>query len=184
MSGAQRATAAVRLRLDGANLEEIAEVLGYANGAAAQSAIVDKIASTGVELDDIKTLRALQVGRLEKLLKSAMPKAVDAKYDDGTKALGAGESQTEYMRIVISLVDNISTLTGAKAPQRVEVSTPKDQELADWVRSMARAHLGQEAAIEADPMELEQIEAIVKEDDNVEDSDIVEGELELSLIHI
>ena len=104
--------------------------------------------------------------------------SMDVSSTDGTKALGAGESQTEYMRIVISLVDNISTLTGAKAPQRVEVSTPKDQELADWVRSMARAHLGQEAAIEADPMELDQIEAIVREDDNVEDSDIVEGELE------
>lgn len=160
MGPPQRARAAVAMKISGADNRVIADFLGYANANAVQAAVESVLASTVDETHAVPHLRALYVERLERLFRSVYEKAAGK---DANKA----DDHLAYVRTALSIVDRQAALTGANAPQRLEVSTPDDNALRDWVIRMAKQVGPEGVAQEADIMDAEIVEGAL-DDENVE----------------
>ena len=135
-----KASAAVALRLAGADFPTIAEELGYANSTMARKAYERVLAASGMDMNDIAHARTLTVQRLERLLLAVWDIATDPKNDNQMVA------QTR----ALAIIDRIARLMGLDAPQQVVVHTPEMTQVERWVRAMAENVSTEDLAHEAE----------------------------------
>lgn len=121
-----RQEAAIGLAVAGANLTEIARVLGYASANHARQAIERGLAATvGPEQKD--HLREINRRRLERVLSTLYPKATDEE----------SEEHLAYARTFLAFADRLIRLDGLDAPTEMTIYSPAEREIADWVQRMA-----------------------------------------------
>lgn len=153
----------VNLKLAGATFAEIAKVMEYPSAAVARSVFEAAIVASGEQDIDYKTLRAIANARLEGLLKSIYPRAIDQNETD----------QLAFQRQALSILDREAKLNGLDAPTRVEVYTPTQDEFTQIVMAASKelAPIVKEADIFSDTFMLEQApdgETWRKEDEDVQ----------------
>src|SRR5215475_7110801 len=111
------------MRLAGATWHEIAVGLGYPTERQAlvstERALVKQLQST----DDREKMRRLAGARLERLLRSVWPKAIDPDHPDHLTAVTKARE----------IVDRHAKLFGLDAPQEIVVHSPTQTELEAWV---------------------------------------------------
>ena len=120
---ATRAQAAVALRLAGAPYTDIAESLAYATAADAQRAVESLLAAT-VEAEDLASTRNLYNQRLNRLLQSYWPRALNPK----------DPKQIEYGNMVLKIEERRARLMGTDAPTKHEVYTPTAEQITEQVK--------------------------------------------------
>jgi hypothetical protein len=145
MDRTQRADAAVAMKVAGAPLSEIANVLGYASATKAREAIENALAAS-VGDEDRKQARSIAKRRLERLLRVAMK-----------KALADGDDQVAFMRASLALVDRTIRLDGLDAPVEHLVYTPSAGEIEQWL-SRASSLLRDEYPQEEEVVDVEVVE--------------------------
>lgn len=149
----RKSHAAVEMLMAGAHLSDICEVLGYPTERTAQVAIELALEQRLLTTDDKTHLRRLAASRLERLLRSVWPKAIDPDHPEHLLAnTKARENIADFRR-----------LHGLDAPAEVIVHSPTQVELEQWV---ARVVTGKESVEEYDIVEGE-FEEIVEELDAV-----------------
>lgn len=159
------ARAAVAMKISGASYVEIAEELGYVTPQSARIAVEELIASAYDENTDYKSLRNIASARLEKLMRSLAPTALDPNDPD----------HLPYARQFLSVIDRHIKLHGIDAPQVVTVVNPDADEFERVVGALAQQALAQ-GPQEADVVLFEQVdgdEQVVwaEEDDDDEEYD-------------
>lgn len=138
----QRSLSCVKLVGFGYPYTDIARMLNYATPRDAQRAFIAAVAST-YKPEDAQTLRMKQSMRLERLLVSVMPNALDKKNAD----------QLAYNRRANEIIDDLSKLHGVNAPTQLQLTTP-DAEKFESVVGQLHAMLHGEAEEEGDFLEL------------------------------
>lgn len=157
--------AVVSMRIDGAPFEEIARVLSLPSAEAAYTRMVAALAKTHPR-EDWETLRNLEVARAEQLMRRSFAMAeadffVDA--EDPTVMIPNTEKLRWHQQAGQDLALH-ATITGAKAPTRVEI-TPTDQEYDALVTEVLRAR---------GHVEPKEYNILAIED--IQDAEVVEGE--------
>jgi hypothetical protein len=140
----RRSDAAVALRIAGATYDDIAATLGYRSAAAAAVQVERALAKTVTPINR-EQLRDLAGRRLERMIRSAWPKAVNP---DSPEQLPA-------IRTVRDLIDRHARLYGLDAPAEIVVHTPTTAEIEQWVASVLTSAVPD--VIEADVVEAEVI---------------------------
>lgn len=150
----KKVTSALALRLAGANLDEICQVVGFASRREAQNAI-DKALKEELRSDprNRDKMRNLANQRLERLLRSVWTKAVDPSNPEHLAAVGKAKE----------LIDRHVKLFGLDAPTEMVVHNPDSGEIEAWV--MAVMAKSQPDLIEADIFEAEVLSENPDEDD-------------------
>jgi hypothetical protein len=120
---ARKANAAVQMRLAGATWGEIAQALGYPTPRQALIATERALVKQLDNNEDREKMRKVAGARLERLLRSVWPKAIDPDSPDHLIAVGKARD----------LVDRHAKLYGLDAPTEVVVHTPTQTELESWV---------------------------------------------------
>lgn len=119
----RKADAAVQMRLAGATWAEIATALGYPTPRQAlvstERALVKQLDSN----DDREKMRKLAGARLERLLRSVWPKAINPDDPDHLIAISKARE----------ILDRHAKLFGLDAPTEVIVHKPTTVELESWV---------------------------------------------------
>jgi len=137
----RKASAAIQMRLAGATWEEIAIGLGYPTArqalVATERALVKQLASD----EDRDKMRKIAGARLERLLRSVWPKAIDPDHPDHLLAVTKARE----------IVDRHAKLYGLDAPQEVIVHAPTRTELEAWVARVIA--VGQPPVVEYDILE-------------------------------
>jgi|GEM_PF-4449448 len=149
-----RAKATVALRLSGAGFADIAEIEGFASASVARKVFEESLAASLTE-DDLQHLRSLTDARLNRLMQSIWPKAINQKNPE----------QLAFLRAALSISDRLERLHGIAAPQRVEVYTPDERAKQEWLEA-ALARIGPAGALSEEDI----IDAEVVGDDDVEAS--------------
>jgi hypothetical protein len=143
---ARKANAAIQMRLAGATWHEIAIALGYPTErqacVATERALIKQLESG----EDREKMRKLAGARLERLLRSAWPKAIDPDHPDQLLAL------TKCREVIA----DHRKLYGLDAPSEVVVHTPTLSELEGWVAQVLS--IGQPQVVEYDILDGEVIE--------------------------
>ncbi len=125
----RKANAAVQMRLAGATWAEIALALGYPTPrqalVATERALVKQLDSG----DDRDKMRKVAGARLERLLRSVWPKAIDPDSPDHLLAVSKARE----------IVDRHAKLYGLDAPTEVVVHNPTQTELEGWVTRLLAA---------------------------------------------
>lgn len=122
----RKANAVLQLRVAGASWEEICVSLGYPTPRTAQVAF-EKALEKQLDNDmDREKLRKLANARLERLLRSVWPKAIDPEHPDHLIALTKARE----------LIAQHSKLYGLDAPTEVVVHNPTLHELESWVSTV------------------------------------------------
>jgi hypothetical protein len=137
----RRSEAAVALRIAGATYDDIAATLGYRSSSAAAVQVERALAKT-VSPVNREQMRDLAGRRLERMIRSAWPKAVNP---DSPEQLPA-------IRMVKDLIDRHSRLYGLDAPAEIVVHTPTTAEIEQWVASVLTSAVPD--VIEADVVEV------------------------------
>jgi len=146
----RRAEAALALRIAGASYEDIAQTLGYMNARTASTQI-EKALARSITSAGREEQRDLAGRRLERLLRSAWPKAVNA---DSPEHLAA-------VRTCKDIIDRHVRLYGLDAPAEIVVHTPTTSEIEAWVASVLTTATAD--VIEADVVEdVDQIMAVTE----------------------
>lgn len=141
---ATRAQAGVALRLAGAPYTDIAETLNYATAADARGAVEALLAST-VEAEDLESTRNVLNKRLDRLLQSVWPRAVNNK----------DPKHLEYLRAALQIEERRARLVGADAPTKHEVYTPTAEQITEQVRVLTANVI---VPVEADIVDAEEID--------------------------
>jgi len=150
----QKVISALSLRLAGASLEEICQVVGFASTKEAANAI-DKALKEELRSDpkNRDRLRDLANRRLERLMRSVWAKATDPRHPEHLAAVGKAKE----------LIDRHIRLYGLDAPAEMIVHNPDSGEIEAWVLSiMAQS---QPDLVEADVLDAE----VVDEPEDPED---------------
>jgi hypothetical protein len=125
----RKASAAVQMRLAGATWGEIATALGYPTPrqalVATERALVKQLDSD----EDRDKMRKVAGARLERLLRSVWPKAIDPDSPDHLIAVSKARE----------IVDRHAKLYGLDAPTEVVVHNPTQTELEAWVTRLLAA---------------------------------------------
>ena len=119
----RKANAAIQLRLAGATWEEIALSLGYPT---ARQALISTEKALERQLRDVgsrEKMRSLADARLQRLLRSVWPKAIDPDHPDHLIAITKAREVVADQR----------KLFGLDAPTEVVVHSPTQNELEQWV---------------------------------------------------
>jgi hypothetical protein len=118
----RKATAAIGMRLAGATWNEIAHALGYPT---ARQALVatERALSKELAADDRDKMRKLAGARLDRLLRSAWPKAINPDHPEHLQALAKCRE----------VIGDHRKLFGLDAPTEVIVHNPTQAELDAWV---------------------------------------------------
>jgi hypothetical protein len=132
--------AAVTMRVSGAPLDKIVEIVGFRSIEEAQRAIEQALAGV-VEPEDFDTARALYLSRLDALLAACWQHAVDPKDLD----------QISYVKTVLAIEERRAKLTGADSPVRHEIYTPTAEQIEAHVGAYMRNH--PDAIVEAEIVE-------------------------------
>lgn len=150
----QRSKACANMRLEGATFLEIAEFLEYRDAAEAKRDFQRALAATH-PAEDWETMRQMESARAEKMFKQsyAMASADYLVDDDGNKV--PNTEKLQWHRQAAADLLNHATISGAKAPSKLEI-TPGEAQLEELVEQML-ARSGHEVAQEADVLELTQI---------------------------
>lgn len=120
----RKATAALSLKLSGANNTDIAKALGYPTPRAVQVAIEQALARELRENpSDRARMRQMAALRLDRLLRSVWPKAIDNA--DPEHLLATTKAR--------ELIAQWSKLHGLDAPQEVIVHSPTESAIEEWV---------------------------------------------------
>jgi hypothetical protein len=124
----RNASAALALKLAGASYDDIAATLGYAGPVQAREAVEQSLARRADEADpkEKDRLRALNAGRIERLLQSVWTRANDKRDPEQLKAV----------QVAASLIDRHTRLYGLDAPTQVAVTTPTTTEIEHWVAAV------------------------------------------------
>jgi hypothetical protein len=152
-----RNRAAMKLKSRGFSYLEIAEELDFPTAMDAKRAVESVIAAT-LTPEEIDMQRALVVSRAEELYKQSIAMAT-ADYlvdDDGERV--ANDKKLQWHQQASSDLMNIATLTGAKAPTKVEF-TPTEVDLERMVERMVQLS-GHEDIVDAEVIEWDAIPAI------------------------
>jgi hypothetical protein len=126
-----RHRAAAKLRVRGADYNDIAETLGYTNGQAARAAVEIALADMNPS-EDLTSQRQLALARLEGLLRSTSKGAlspmitVETVTPQGTivEHRVVNEGHIAYAKLHLSIIDRIIKLQGIDAPTQIELRTP------------------------------------------------------------
>lgn len=120
---ARKANAAIQMRLSGATWHEIALALGYPTQrqalVATERALVKQLETD----DDREKQRRMAGARLERLLRSVWPRAIDP--DDPDHLIAVGKAR--------DIIDRHAKLFGLDAPTELVVHNPTATELEIWV---------------------------------------------------
>jgi hypothetical protein len=156
-----RAAAVVNLRMVGTPWPDVVKELGYASVQSAQNAYYSALASLH-PVENWEVLRQVEGMRAENLLGQAMRMAsADYLVDDKGNRI-ANSDKLRWHDQALKALQVHATITGAKAPARVEVSA-STQELNAMVQVLMQQHQGE---IES--------EASIWDIEDVEDAEIVE----------
>lgn len=120
---ARKADAAVAMRIAGASWEEIARTLGYATPRLALTATERALQRQLVTEESREQMRAMAGARLNRLLRSVWPKAIN---DQDPEHLFAVTKAKE-------IIDRHAKLYGLDAPTEVIVHNPTLTEIEQWV---------------------------------------------------
>ena len=132
--------AALALRLAGAGYDEVADALGLASVAVAREQVETAlIARAWDDKAGRERMRTEQTARLERLLRSVWPKAMN----------GEDPEHLPAVKTARELVDRIIRLHGLDAPTEVVVHTPTTAELEAWVAGVISATSADLRAMEA-----------------------------------
>lgn len=118
----ERATRAVQLRLAGATYAEIQTALGYAHRSSAMRAYergLDRLT-----LEPIAEARALELHRLDRMLRAVWSRVLDGHLGAIDRALAIGRARRK--------------LLGLDAPDRVELTTAAVPDLEDAIAAIER----------------------------------------------
>ena len=135
----QRSVACVNLKLAGAGWPAIAKELGYASPKAAETAYIAALANM-YPVEAAETLRQTEILRAELLINLALPMA-NADYFVDANNPNVRIPNTEkrlWHEQALKAVALHSTISGAKAPARIEVSADT-QELNAMVNALLQA---------------------------------------------
>lgn len=125
----RKQNAALQMKIAGATWQEIAEVMGYPTARQALVA-VEKALETQLKSENNQAkMRTLAGQRLERLLRSAWPKAINPEHPEHLVAL------TKVREV---LRDHV-TLYGLAAPSEVVVHSPTATEIERWVAQVVSA---------------------------------------------
>lgn len=150
----QRARAAVNLKLAGASYVDIAETLEFPSPEAAKREVERALAVTHSP-DEWETLRLVAAARAEQMFarSSAMAAADYLVLEDGEKVPNM-EKLAWHRQAGVDLM-NHATITGAKAPAKIEI-TPDEEKLDSIVTALVQ-RMGHEDILDAEVLELEQL---------------------------
>lgn len=124
----RKANSALAMKLAGANWTEIAQTLGYGTPRSALVA-VEKALEQALDGTDREYMRGLAGARLERLLRSIWPKAIDPEHAEQMIAVSkAREVIADHRR-----------LFGLDAPTEVIVHQPTRVELEEWVAKVVNS---------------------------------------------
>lgn len=155
-----RARAATNLKVDGFSYQEIAEMLEYKDAKEAKREVEHTLAMTH-STDDYETLRTLAATRAEERLRlsSQMARAhfLVVKDDDGNEIQVTNDKQLQWAALAGTDLMNWATITGAKAPTKMEI-TPDLAQLDTLVDRLVRA-AGHEEILDADVIDMEALPA-------------------------
>lgn len=160
-----RARAAAKLKIKGHSYLEIADMLEFEDARAARRAVESVIAAT-LAPEEIEMQRAIVVARMEEqfLQSAAMGRADFLVDDDGNRL--PNEKKLQWHQQASQDLMNIATLTGAKAPTRVEF-TPGEAEMERIVNAIV-LKAGHEDIVDAEVIQLDEIPAIEASEDDDE----------------
>lgn len=120
---ARKANAALQMRLAGATWEEIAQAVGYPTPrqalVATEKALEKQLQTEG----DREKMRKLAGARLDRLLRSVWPKAIDPNSVEHLQAVTKARD----------IIDRHAKLFGLDAPTEYVVHSPAQEELEAWV---------------------------------------------------
>lgn len=146
----RKANAAIQMKVNGSDYDEIAEVLGFPTARAALIAIEGALEKELHDEPSRRAMRGIASRRLERLLKSVWPKATDPEHPDHLVAL------TKTREIVLQW----SKLHGLEAPAELVMHSPAASEIESWVADMVGTTVPQ-----------------LEEASIFDDEDVVEGEI-------
>lgn len=138
LKGEQKAEAALALILYGASWSKAARITGYSSAFRCRQAVERVLAASANSSLDRDKMRVVTEKRLNKLLQSVMPKAIDPEE----------ENHLAYNARALALVDRIARLYGVDAPTQIQV-TATDERIAQYVgrvRELAGADVDAEEA--------------------------------------
>lgn len=151
----QRSVACVNMRLAGAPFHEIANELGYRTATSARQAYIAALAHS-YPVEDWETLRQVEAMRAEALLRRSLAMAsADYLVDHETGEKIPNSDRIRWHEQAGKDLALHATITGAKAPTRVEVSATT-QELNQMVNALMQAQ-GEANEIEAGIWDAEEI---------------------------
>lgn len=154
----ERARSVAKYRVLGYTYQEIADLMGLKDAREAQRIHHSVIAAT-LDPESIETQRAVVLARAEELFKNsfamARAAALVATDDDGNQVELVNTERLRWHQVAAADLMNIATLTGAKAPTKVEF-TPGEADLERLVEEIVR-RAGHEEIMDADVLELEVI---------------------------
>ena len=138
----RKANAAIQMRIAGATWDEIAEVVGYPDGARAL-AMVEGQLERELRHESKDAMRMMAGKRLERLLRSVWPKAIDPEHPDQLPAIGKARE----------IIGDHRKLFGLDAPTQIAVHSPAESEIAAWVATVVNH--GKPALEEGDIFDLD-----------------------------
>lgn len=146
---ANRAAAALQLRIDGAGFGDIAKVLEFDSPAAARRAVERALADSPSDMNSIEHIRDLESRRIERILVSLMKRATNPKDPD----------HLTYARTALAAIKQQTDLHGAAMPTKVDITyNPSAQQLEQWVSQItAAAHAD---VVEGDIIDVEVVETV------------------------
>jgi len=158
-----RNKAAAKLKVKGHSYLEIAEILEFDDAAAARRAVEAAVAAT-LSPEELDLTRAIVVARAEEQFRQsvAMGHADFLVDDDGNRI--PNERKLQWHQQASNDLMMIATLTGAKAPTKVEF-TPSEAELEKIVNTIV-LRSGHEDIVDAEVIQLDEIPAIEAGDDD------------------
>lgn len=118
----RKANAAIQLALAGATWDEVAEVVGYPTARTARVAVERALEKQLTDSDSREKMRKMAGARLDRLLRSVWPKAIDPNHPDHLMAIARAKD----------VIDRHAKLYGLDAPTELIVHTPTQIELEAW----------------------------------------------------
>ncbi len=125
----RKANAALQLAMAGAGWDDIALALGYPTPRTARVAVERALEKQLANDDDREKMRKVANARLNRLLRSAWPKAIDPEHPEHLIAL------TKCREVIA----DHRKLYGLDAPTEVVVHNPTQTELESWVAQVIQA---------------------------------------------
>lgn len=126
----RKANAAIQLRLEGCDWDEIAEAIGYPTGRAALVA-TERALEKELRTESKDAMRKMADRRLTRLLQSVWKKAIDEESPEQMVAITKARE----------LIADHRRLFGLDAPAEISLHSPSEGEIAAWVAEVAKVKM-------------------------------------------